>query len=254
MGPVPRPIKATGGAVISSTPAATGLRLEAAMGRVYPGGMSHRSPQAARTALTVRRHGPDRVEIIEGERRPWRFRPHIHAGDEIVRLLAGRARLRLKDSAREVEAGETIRVPAGAVHCFEPIDAEGWAFASRFVSRPGADATMPGRICDALGLKAQALLADRPSLETDVEAIAGACAVSAGHLSRVFRRETGTSLHHFHVLLALQKAKARLRALAPIVEAALDAGFYDQAHLTREFVRTLGMTPGTFRSAWLAAA
>jgi AraC-like DNA-binding protein len=214
--------------------------------------MSPSSSHTARTALTVRRHGADRVEIIEGQRRPWRFRPHMHAGDEIVRLLAGRARLRLKESAREVEAGETIIVPAGTVHCFEPIDAEGWAFASRFVSRP--DAAMPTRISDVLGLKAQALLADRPSLETDVEAIAGACAVSAGHLSRVFRRATGTSLHHFHVLLALQKAKARLRDLAPIVEAALEAGFYDQAHLTREFVRTLGMTPGTFRAAWAAAA
>jgi AraC-like DNA-binding protein len=216
--------------------------------------MSPSSSQPARTALTVRRHGPDRVEIIEGERRPWRFRPHMHAGDEVVRLLSGRARLRLKGSSREVETGETVVVPGGTVHCFEPLDGEGWAFASRFVSHPGADAVRPAPIADALGSKVQALLADRPSLETDVEAIAGACAVSAGHLSRVFRRETGTSLHHFHVLLALQKAKARLRGLAPIVEAALEAGFYDQAHLTREFVRTLGMTPGTFRSAWKAAS
>ena len=207
---------------------------------------------SARTAFTVRRRGAARVEIIEGRRSPWRFRPHIHAGDEVVRLLAGRARLRLKDRSRELEAGETIVVPAGTVHCFEPVDAEGWAFASHFVPRPGA--AMPVRLSDPLGLKAQTLLADRPSLGTGVEAIADACAVSAGHLSRVFRRETGTSLHRFHVLLALQKAKARLRDLAPIVEAAIEAGFYDQAHLTREFVRTLGMTPGAFRSAWMAAA
>ena len=207
---------------------------------------------AGRTAFTVRRHGAARLEIIEGKRRPWRFRPHIHAGEEVVRLRAGRARLRLKDTSREVEAGESIVVPAGMVHCFEPLDAEGWAFESHFV--PRSDAAMPVRIADALGLKAQTLLADRPSLGTDVQAIADACAVSAGHLSRIFRRETGTSLHHFHVLLALQKAKARLRDLEPIVEAALEAGFYDQAHLTREFVRTLGMPPGAFRSAWMAAA
>jgi len=95
------------------------------------------------------------------------------------------------------------------------------------------------------------LLADRRTLRTDVEAIARDCAVSAGHLARAFRRATGTSLHNFHVLLALRKAKARLQEGALLVEAALDNGFYDQAHLTREFVRTLGMTPGTFRSAWM---
>jgi AraC-like DNA-binding protein len=37
------------------------------------------------------------------------------------------------------------------------------------------------------------------------------------------------------------------------VEAALAAGFYDQAHLNREFVRTLGMTPAAFRAGWSAA-
>jgi AraC-like DNA-binding protein len=208
------------------------------------------SSRAARTALTVCPVGAVRVEIIEGRRYAWRFRPHMHAGDEIVRLLAGRARLRLASVFRDVEAGETIVVPAGTVHCFEPVDAEGWAFVSRFVppSAPGAASS------DRLGAKARALLADRSSLNTDVEAIATACAVSAGHLSRVFRRATGTTLHHFHVLLALQKAKGLLRERAPIAEAALAAGFYDQAHLTREFVRTLGMTPGTFRAAWSAAA
>jgi AraC-like DNA-binding protein len=78
--------------------------------------------------------------------------------------------------------------------------------------------------------------------------------VSAGHLSRTFHRETGTSLHNFHVLLALHKAKALLRNQTPIIEAALDAGFCDQAHLNREFARTFGMTPATFRAGWAMAA
>ena len=34
--------------------------------------------------------------------------------------------------------------------------------------------------------------------------------------------------------------------------AALAAGFYDQAHLNREFVRTYGMTPAAFRDGWIA--
>ena len=76
--------------------------------------------------------------------------------------------------------------------------------------------------------------------------------MSQGHLSRAFRRETGSSLHNFHVLLALHRAKALLRRQTPVVEAALAAGFYDQAHLNREFVRTYGMTPAAFRDGWIA--
>jgi AraC-like DNA-binding protein len=140
------------------------------------------------------------------------------------------------------------------VHRFEPLDDKGWAFTSEFVLRPGNTplaGSPDAQAGDGLAKRAMMRLADRHSLQTDVESIARDCAVSAGHLARAFRRATGTSLHNFHVLLAVHKAKARLREGAPLIEAALDGGFYDQAHLTREFVRTFGMTPGTFRSAWM---
>lgn len=204
---------------------------------------------AARTSFTVGTTGSGRIETIAGARHAWRFRPHFHAGDEIVRVLAGRARLRLPDACRAVVAGDTVVVPAGVLHRFEPVDGSGWAFSSRFVPPATNNAATPGPH-DTLDARAMALLAGRPSLHTGVEAIAQACAVSAGHLARAFRRETGTSLHNFHVLLALHKAKALLRHRAPIIEAALDAGFYDQAHLNREFVRTFGLTPAAFRAGW----
>lgn len=207
---------------------------------------------AARTSFTVSPGGAGRVETIAGARHVWRFRPHFHAGDEIVQVLAGRARLRFPSACREVVIGDTVVVPAGVTHRFEPVDGSGWAFSSRFVPPATKNASTDGPH-DTLGAQARALLTGRPSLHTDVEAIAQACAVSAGHLARAFRRETGTSLHNFHVLLALHKAKALLRDHALIIEAALGAGFYDQAHLNREFVKTFGMTPAVFRAGWAAA-
>ena len=206
---------------------------------------------APRTSFRVGRGGEGPVESIAGERHAWRFRPHFHAGDEMVRILAGRARLWLPGGSRMVAAGDRITVPAGVVHRFEPVDRDGWAFVSEFVPKPG-----DLRAVDAdnmTGARARALLADRLSLRTGVEEVARACGVSAGHLSRAFRRETGTSLHNFHVLLALHRAKALLRQHVSAAEAALDAGFYDQAHLNREFVRTFGMTPATFRHGWAVA-
>lgn len=197
-----------------------------------------------RTALAV----DNGVETITGGRAPWRFRPHYHMGEEIVRLTAGRARLRTASGCRDVIAGETVVVPAGTVHRFEALDAEGWAFSSQFVLR--GDATRPA---DRLVARAIDLLAERKSLRSEAEQLACECGVSSGYLSRAFHRATGTGLHNFHVLMVLQKAKALLRGGAPLAEAALDSGFYDQAHLNREFVRTYGFTPKAFKQAWAAA-
>lgn len=203
---------------------------------------------APRTAFQVTRSDGRAVESIAGERHAWRFRPHFHAGDEVVRMLAGRARLWLPTGCRMVAAGDAITVPAGVIHRFEPADHHGWAFVSEFVPRP--DMRSVADAGSTLGARARAMLVRRSSMHTGVEGLAQACGVSAGHLARVFRRETGTGLHNFHVLLALHRAKALLRQHVPVAEAALDAGFYDQAHLNREFVRTFGMTPATFRAGW----
>jgi AraC-like DNA-binding protein len=207
------------------------------------------------TALAVRRDAGRSIETIAGARSTWRFRPHYHAGDEIVRLTAGRARLRLASGARIVEAGETVVVPAGAVHRFEPVDAEGWAFTSEFAlpSDSARDRLGPA-VGERLISQAIELLAERATLRSDAEALASECGVSTGYLARRFQRATGTGLHNFHVLIVLQKAKARLRAGAPLADAAADSGFCDQAHLTREFVRTYGFTPKAFRTAWALAA
>ncbi len=194
-----------------------------------------------RTSLAVERG----IETITGAQAPWRFRSHYHMGDEIVRLTAGRARLRTATDCREISAGETVVVPAGTVHRFEPVGAEGWAFTSAFVVH--GERTQP---TDRLVARAIDLLDGREGLRSDPEALARACGVSAGHLARTFHRATGTGLHNFHVLMVIQKAKALLRAGAALAEAAIDSGFYDQAHLTREFVRTYGFTPKAYRSAW----
>ncbi len=213
--------------------------------------MCHRN-NLVRTQFLVRRGTSGLTETIVGKRHAWRFRLHFHAGDEIVHILAGRARLCLPDGYREVIAGDMLVVPAGVIHRFEPMDSRGWAFRSRFV-----DASTPRNLAwtgTTLAARAATQLADRPSLRTDIAALALKYGISPDHLARTFRRSTGSGLHNFHVLLALHRAKALLRQHVLIVEAALAAGFCDQAHLNREFVRTYGMTPAAFRDGWTAVA
>lgn len=201
-----------------------------------------------RTRLSVLATAASPVERIDGSMGRWAFRPHFHVGDELVRIQAGRARFRLGAQDWIVGGGDEILVLAGQVHRFEPVDEAGWAFRSEFHAHDGTAVPV-----GPLVSRVERLLSRRPSLHSDIDALARACSLSSGYLAREFRRETGTSLHNFHVLVALHRAKALLKSDGPLVDAALGAGFYDQAHLTREFVRTFGMTPGSFRSAWSSA-
>ena len=66
-------------------------------------------------------------------------------------------------------------------------------------------------------------------------------------LARQFRRLTGTSPHRYQVMRRLERARGALLSGMPIAEAAFEAGFADQAHFTRHFKKSYGMTPGRFQ-------
>ena len=62
-----------------------------------------------------------------------------------------------------------------------------------------------------------------------------------------FRREVGVSPHRFICDMRVRRAQDMLRSGRPPAIAALEAGFYDQSHLTRHFKRVCGSTPGKYR-------
>ena len=63
-------------------------------------------------------------------------------------------------------------------------------------------------------------------------------------LARQFRRLLGTSPHRYLVMRRLERAKSLLSTGSGLADAAVDAGFADQAHFTRHFRKAFGMTPG----------
>ncbi|WP_031467640.1 AraC family transcriptional regulator [Sciscionella sediminilitoris] len=81
-----------------------------------------------------------------------------------------------------------------------------------------------------------------PSLD-ELAAVTG---LERFRLLRAFRRETGVTPHGYLLQLRLQRAQQVLSAGQPVARAAVESGFYDQAHLHRHFRRTFGATPGTF--------
>jgi AraC-like DNA-binding protein len=66
-------------------------------------------------------------------------------------------------------------------------------------------------------------------------------------LSRDFRAAFGASPYRYLVLRRLDFAKAAIVKGLPLVQAALDAGFADQAHFTRHFRSAFGITPARWR-------
>lgn len=72
---------------------------------------------------------------------------------------------------------------------------------------------------------------------------------SPGHLIRAFRQHYAITPHAYLVNRRIQFAQKVLKDGASIVEAALAAGFADQAHFQRVFKRLLAATPGQYRQS-----
>jgi AraC-like DNA-binding protein len=67
-------------------------------------------------------------------------------------------------------------------------------------------------------------------------------------LARQFRAAFGTSPYRYLLRRRLDLARELIHAGRPLAEAALEAGFADQAHLTRAFRSAFGLPPGRYRA------
>jgi AraC-like DNA-binding protein len=67
-------------------------------------------------------------------------------------------------------------------------------------------------------------------------------------IARHFRRAFGTSPDRYRTLRRLALARAGIESGQSLAQAAAEAGFADQSHMTRQFKRTYGLTP----ARWMA--
>ncbi len=75
----------------------------------------------------------------------------------------------------------------------------------------------------------------------ELEALAG---LDRYTIARQFRRAYGTSPHRYQVMRRLDLARRLMCEGTGLADAAFASGFADQAHFTRHFKQTYGMTPG----------
>jgi len=115
----------------------------------------------------------------------------------------------------------------------------------------GRHAARP-RAARSLGKEPRAVRLSQEYLEEHAEEnvalgpLARFAGLSHFHLCRVFREAMGLPPHAYLMQVRVRRAKCLLRAGMPIAHVAAEAGFYDQAHLTRQFKSIVGLTPGRY--------
>jgi AraC-like DNA-binding protein len=95
-------------------------------------------------------------------------------------------------------------------------------------------------------LKTRDYIEDHCSQEISIDLLASIARLSPFHFIRAFHREMGLPPHGYLKQARARKAKDLINRGWSIAAAALEAGFADQSHLTRNFKRIFGITPGQF--------
>ena len=106
----------------------------------------------------------------------------------------------------------------------------------------------PGHEPRAVAL-AKDLLAARLGEPPSLEELAAQVNLSPFHFARVFRRATGLPPHAWLKQRRLEQARALLRSGCAPLQVAMQLGFADQSHLSRQFKQSYGVSPGEYRRA-----
>ena len=119
---------------------------------------------------------------------------------------------------------------------------------ARLLRRHGTRPRPVPRASPAVAM-ARRRLDDAPEVPATLAELAALSGVSRFQLLRGFAHETGITPHAYLVQRRVRLARQLLIAGRAPAEAAQDAGFADQSHMTRAFRRQFGVTPARYRAA-----
>lgn len=82
-----------------------------------------------------------------------------------------------------------------------------------------------------------------------IDAVAAHAGTSARHLERLFQEQIGTTPKRFARVLRFQAVAAEIAAdpARTFTDISIERGYFDQAHMIRDFVTIAGTTPGEFQ-------
>lgn len=86
---------------------------------------------------------------------------------------------------------------------------------------------------------------DHTVASEELEAVTG---LDRFTLARHFRARLGTSPYRYLTMRRLDRVRTRLRTGHGLADAAIESGFSDQSHMTRQFKRAFGIPPGRWKA------
>jgi AraC-like DNA-binding protein len=189
---------------------------------------------------------------LQSARRRWRI---IHVGAGQMRAFIGTDRLPMIakpviDDPALLRAlsrtFELIRSEAEPLACEE-------ALVESCVSLMTRHGTNPSRSHPAAAdvSSVRDRLADSTASQPSLAELAELTGLSRFQVLRRFTKVYGVSPHAWAAQQRVERARSLIRAGEPLSRAALIAGFSDQSHMNRAFVRQLGFTPGRYQKAVL---
>lgn len=172
------------------------------------------------------------AELLHGQPRPARFGP-LHFGCA-QRRLNGMLALRAQRLFVRARSG----APALA------LEEQALALAADCLRQ-----APPLQPAPAAVQRAQAVLAEvvQGNANLGLGEVARRAAVSPFHLTRLFSRHTGLSLHAYLMALRARQALQALAGEQTLAQIARRLGYVDAAHLSRQLRRAFGCTAGELR-------
>jgi AraC-like DNA-binding protein len=110
--------------------------------------------------------------------------------------------------------------------------------------KPGRESAVP----DTIGA-ARRLIDDDPAASLTLARLAQESGLSKFQLLRAFCKATGLTPHAYLMQRRIALARRLIARRTPLAEAAHAAGFADQSHMTRVFVRKYGVSPRLYAQA-----
>jgi len=97
--------------------------------------------------------------------------------------------------------------------------------------------------------RARARIDDDPAAPLTLADLAGEAGISRFQLLRAFAHETGLPPHAYRMQRRVALARQLIARGISLADSAAAAGFADQSHMTRAFVRLFGVTPANYAAA-----
>ncbi|WP_027214706.1 helix-turn-helix transcriptional regulator [Burkholderia sp. WSM2232] len=97
--------------------------------------------------------------------------------------------------------------------------------------------------------RARARIDDDPAAPLTLADLAGEAGISRFQLLRAFAHDTGLPPHAYRMQRRVALARQLIARGVSLADTAATAGFADQSHMTRAFVRLFGVTPANYAAA-----